>query len=150
METLNNLYNFKNPIRHFFNLNKMKFENVESLKFKDLGWTEPIKFNIFKAENTQRTLSFPNILNFYVLLKKLEKIIGSVNSTYFKAVCSELLWEHTHDINFAKSAIINYGLELESPTEEDELTYTRMDLSICRVYSKYKTLDFDFDAFINK
>ncbi len=82
--------------------------------------------------------------------KKLEKIIGSVNSTYFKAVCSELLWEHTHDINCAKSAIINYGLELESPTEEDELTYTRMALSICRVYSKYKALDFDFDAFINK
>lgn len=81
--------------------------------------------------------------------KKIEKIIESVNSTYFKAVCSELLWEHTHDINFAKCAIINYELELESPTEEDELTYTRMALSICRVYSKYKALDFDFDAFIN-
>ena len=53
MENLNNLYNFKNPIRHFFN---------------------PVKFNIFKTENSQRILSFPNILNFYILLKKLKAV----------------------------------------------------------------------------
>ena len=33
----------------------MKFENLENLKFKDLSWTEPIKFNIFKTEYSQRT-----------------------------------------------------------------------------------------------
>lgn len=74
MDKLNNFYNFKNPIRHFFNLDNMKFENLKSLKFRDLSWTEPIKFNIFKTEHSQRTLCFPHILNFYVLLKKIKTL----------------------------------------------------------------------------
>ena len=32
MNNLNNLYNFKNPIRHFFNLDNIKLpENIENI-----------------------------------------------------------------------------------------------------------------------
>jgi len=73
MNNLNSLYNFKNPIRHFFNLDKVRFEATENLQFSDLNWTVPVKFNIFKTERSQRTISFPNILNFYHAVKCFEK-----------------------------------------------------------------------------
>lgn len=74
MNNLNNLYNFKNPIRHFFNIDNIKFDSVEELKFKDLSWTKPVKFKIFKTKDSIRTISFPNILNFYHTVKKFTNI----------------------------------------------------------------------------
>lgn len=72
MKNFNYLYNFKNPIRHFFNLDNIKFDNLENLQFADLCWTDPVKFKVFKTEESQRTISFPNILNFYHAIKKFE------------------------------------------------------------------------------
>jgi hypothetical protein len=72
MDNFNNLYNFKNPIRHFFNLNNIKFDNCDNLKYEDLSWTTPVKFKIFKTVNSVRTISFPNILNFYHAVKNFE------------------------------------------------------------------------------
>ena len=72
MKNLNYLYNFKNPIRHFFNLDSFKFDNSETLKFSDLCWTTPVKFKVFKTEDSNRTISFPNILNFYHTIKTFE------------------------------------------------------------------------------
>ena len=72
MKNLNYLYNFKNPIRHFFNLDSIKFDNSETLKFSDLCWTTPVKFKVFKTEDSNRTISFPNILNFYHTIKTFE------------------------------------------------------------------------------
>lgn len=69
MYNLNSLYNFKNPIRHFFNLDKVMFDASENLQFSDLNWTAPVKFNIFKTDRSQRSISFPNILNFYHAVK---------------------------------------------------------------------------------
>lgn len=39
MGNLNNLYNFKNPIRHFFNLDAMCFDLSEEVEFSKLCWT---------------------------------------------------------------------------------------------------------------
>ena len=72
MKNLNYLYNFKNPIRHFFNLDNVLFDNLETLNFTDLCWTAPAKFKVFKTEESQRTISFPNILNFYHAIKVFE------------------------------------------------------------------------------
>lgn len=61
----NNLYNFKNPLRHFLNIDKVEFN--EDLKDKDitkLSWSEPIKFRIWKSDEKYRVLKLPNILNF--------------------------------------------------------------------------------------
>ncbi len=72
MDNFNNLYNFKNPIRHFFNMDHIKFDNSENLKFDDLVWTTPVKFKIFKTEDSLRTICFPNILNYYHAIKNFE------------------------------------------------------------------------------
>lgn len=74
MKNINNLYNFKNPIRHFLNLDNINEpQNIEIYNLENLSWTAPIKFRIRKTENSYRTLKFPNILNFLVALYKNEK-----------------------------------------------------------------------------
>lgn len=70
---LNNYYNFKNPIRHFVNINNVNFpENIENIGLKELSWTEPLKFRIRKNENDFRTLKMPNFLNFAALFFKIK------------------------------------------------------------------------------
>ena len=69
MDNLNNLYNFKNPIRHFFNLDAVCFDSSECVEFGNLCWTKPVNFKVFKTEEATRTLKFPNILNYYHALK---------------------------------------------------------------------------------
>ena len=76
MDNLNNLYNFKNPIRHFFNLDALCFDSSESVDFNDLVWTQPIQFKVFKTEESTRTLKFPSILNYYHTLKHFKTQIN--------------------------------------------------------------------------
>ncbi len=59
----NNIYNFKNPIRHFIDVDKLIFPtNISSLNIDDTCWTLPIKFRIQKDDSSFRTLKLPNIL----------------------------------------------------------------------------------------
>lgn len=63
--SLYNLYNFKNPIRYFFNLENVYFpEDIEAFSIDSLDWTEPIRFRVKKQNDTFRTLKIPNVLNF--------------------------------------------------------------------------------------
>ena len=49
MNNLNNLYNFKNPIRHFFNLDNIIVpKNIDSVDLNGISWSTPIKFRIKK------------------------------------------------------------------------------------------------------
>ncbi|HAT4315417.1 hypothetical protein [Clostridium perfringens] len=62
---INNLYNFKNPIKHFCDIDSIIFpEGIDSVSIKNLSWTEPINFRIKKNEEKYRTLKMPNVLNF--------------------------------------------------------------------------------------
>ncbi|AET66627.1 hypothetical protein Desor_0951 [Desulfosporosinus orientis DSM 765] len=61
---INNYYNFKNPVRHFLNINKVRSPRIDGFELKDLSWTEPIKFRVRKQDDKYRTLKMPNILNF--------------------------------------------------------------------------------------
>lgn len=62
---VNNLYNFKNPIKHFINIDNIKFpHDISAFTLDNLCWTKPININIRKHDNMQRTLKMPNILNF--------------------------------------------------------------------------------------
>lgn len=72
-KSLNNLYNFKNPIRHFFNIDAMCFDGVGEVKYDCLCWTKPIPFKIYKTEDSERTIKFPNILNFYHTIETFEQ-----------------------------------------------------------------------------
>lgn len=62
---LNNLYNFKNPIKNFLNIDSIIFpEDINNYSIKNLCWTRPIKFRVKKSDDKYRTLKMPNILNF--------------------------------------------------------------------------------------
>lgn len=81
---LNTYYNFKNPIRHFFNLDNIKFQsNVNELELDDLGWAESINFRVWKNEKIHRVLKFPNIINFYVAYNKFKNYQNFNNTSNF-------------------------------------------------------------------
>lgn len=62
---LNNLYNFKNPVKHFIDIDSLIFLDApSSLELQDLGWVAPINFRVKKQDDKPRTLKMPNILNF--------------------------------------------------------------------------------------
>lgn len=62
---LNNLYNFKNPIKNFLNIDSIIFpEDINNYSIKNLCQTRPIKFRVKKSDDKYRTLKMPNILNF--------------------------------------------------------------------------------------
>ena len=62
---LNNLYNFKNPVKHFLNIDSIKYNaTVFSQNINELSWAEPIIFRVKKQENGYRTIRIPNIFNF--------------------------------------------------------------------------------------
>lgn len=73
MNNLNNLYNFKNPVRHFLNLDNIIIPtNINCVELNGISWTTPIKFRIKKDEINYRILKFPNILNFICTLREFE------------------------------------------------------------------------------
>ena len=62
---LNNLYNFKNSIKHFINIDSLNFpNNISSFGLENLIWTKPFNFRVKKQGDKYRTLKIPNILNF--------------------------------------------------------------------------------------
>lgn len=62
---LNNLYNFKNAVRHFVNIDLLKYPaDIENFRTRELCWTRPISFNVQKGNDKYRTLKIPNVLNF--------------------------------------------------------------------------------------
>lgn len=59
------LYNFKNTIRYFINIDNLMFlDNKLKADINGLVWTEPFNFRVKKEEEKYRTLKIPNILNF--------------------------------------------------------------------------------------
>lgn len=65
MGELNNLYNFKNPVKNFLNIDNIKLpDNISSFNIEKLCWVEPFNFRVKKQDDKYRTLKIPNILNF--------------------------------------------------------------------------------------
>jgi hypothetical protein len=74
---INNFYNFKNPIRHFLNIDNIVYPSkVDEMEIKHLSWTEPINFRVKKENNKYRTLKMPNILNFYCAYNRFKDAIN--------------------------------------------------------------------------
>ncbi len=67
----NNLYNFKNPIRHFLRIDDIMVD-LQNINVRNLSWTVPIKFKIRKDREKFRILKLPNILNFSFALKEFQ------------------------------------------------------------------------------
>lgn len=61
----NYYYNFKNPIRHYINIDNLHYpQDIETFDITELSWTHPIPFRQTKNITTYRTLKLPNILSF--------------------------------------------------------------------------------------
>lgn len=74
MSFYNNLYNFKNTIRHFININSLIFpDNIESFDIDNLAWSEPFKYRVRKSADSFRTLKIPNILVFVAAYEQMKK-----------------------------------------------------------------------------
>lgn len=82
--------------------------------------------------------------------EKLKNIIRKSKCAYFNAICGELLWLYKHDINFAKKSLQSYLIELDMPSYNNEYIYAELTVSICRLYSKCKNLEFDYNDFFHK
>lgn len=80
---------------------------------------------------------------------KLKFILEKSKCTFFNALCSEILWMHYHDIRLAEKSINSYAIEL-NVSDLEEIRYTELTLSICRIYSKCKIQSFDFESFFKK
>lgn len=136
---LNNLYNFKNPIRHFFNINALKFDCSESCTFEDLAWTAPIKFKIFKTEGSQRTIGFPNILNFYHAVKAYQS-----EQDFFDIGMMSSKKRVSPDLNTGEFSVLSYYQSIQS----DAFNLTKYDklliLDIKSFYGRIYTHDFGF------
>jgi len=78
---------------------------------------------------------------------RLRAILQGSHCNYFNAVCGEILWEHFHDKSFADMALAAYYHELSCPSCNNEYHFAHMCLSICRIYSKYKSQNFDYSSF---
>lgn len=62
---LDNLYNFKNPIKHFLDVDSMILPNdIASFDITHFSWVAPFNFRVKKCDDKYRMLKIPNILNF--------------------------------------------------------------------------------------
>lgn len=79
--------------------------------------------------------------------KSLCSIIEKSSCQYFNATCGEFLWQSYHERKYAEIALNAYFSEMKTPSYEDEFTYTRLALGICRIYSKYQAPVFSYEQF---
>lgn len=82
--------------------------------------------------------------------EKLKNVLYASNCSFFNAVCGEFLCQYFHDADLAKKAILFYEQELEHPSVTNEFFYTKVTVAICRIYSKFKTSEFNFNSFFLK
>lgn len=73
---INNSYNFRNPVRHFVNIEQLNYPTDISTfdPIKELCWTKPMPFRIYKADDRFRTIKMPNILNYVRALEYYNKL----------------------------------------------------------------------------
>jgi hypothetical protein len=73
--SLNNLYNFKNPVRFFLDIEALILpEDVSSYTLKNLCWVKPFNFRVKKNEDKFRTLKIPNVLNFVLAYEQFKNL----------------------------------------------------------------------------
>ena len=73
MTNYNNLYNFKNTIRHFVDIDLMEVpSDIDQYDTRRLAWTCPFKYRVRKGDNSFRTLKIPNVFTFAAAYEKLK------------------------------------------------------------------------------
>lgn len=82
MYNYNNLYNFKNTIRHFINIDSLIFpDDIAAFDISKLAWSAPFKYRIRKTSDSFRSLKIPNILVFAAAYEKMKNLPDFNNPT---------------------------------------------------------------------
>lgn len=75
MAGYNNIYNFKNTIRHFVNIDSLIFpDDIEAFDINKLAWSAPFKYRVRKSSDSFRTLKIPNIFVFVAAYEKMKDL----------------------------------------------------------------------------
>lgn len=79
------VYNFKNPIRHFIDVDSIW--TPTGISVEQLSWSQPVKFRIKKNDEKYRTLKIPNIVNFIAAYEHYKNVtnftnIGGINPSH--------------------------------------------------------------------
>jgi hypothetical protein len=138
---INNFYNFKNPVRHFLNIDNVRFQSkADELDIKDLSWTQPINFRVRKEDNKYRTLKMPNILNFYCSYNRFK---DSSNFLDFSSIDTrKRLIPNTKTGDFATGV---YDEQLENDFQELCIFDNLLKLDIKSYYERIYTHDIKFE-----
>lgn len=138
---INNLYNFRNPVRHFLNIeNVQPPPTIDQITIQDLSWTEPINFRIRKNEYKYRSLRMPNILNFMCSLEQL-KNCNNFNKT-------DLIDERKRlvpNLDTGDFATGIYDEQLEDDFQKLCIYDNLLKLDIKAYYERIYTHDIDFE-----
>ena len=69
--SLSNSYNFRNPVRHFVNIDQLNYPSDIATfdPISELCWTKPMPFRVYKADDRFRTIKMPNVLNYVRAIK---------------------------------------------------------------------------------
>lgn len=146
---LNNLYNFKNTVKHFININEFIVpNNLKDLNLKYFSWVEPFNFRIRKQDDKCRTLKIPNILNFYRAYEQFKEY------PYFEDI-QKMDYEHKRlsaNIKTGDFAEGEYDRQLELDFENlciyDNLIKMDIKEYYGRIYTHDLGIDFNDEKFI--
>lgn len=73
----NNLYSFKNPVKHFLDIDSMILpHDIANYDLNFFSWVAPFNFRIKKHDDSYRILKIPNVLNF---VRAYEQLKGFLN-----------------------------------------------------------------------
>lgn len=138
----NNLYNFKNPVKHFLNIDQLQLpNNISNYQINKLSWVEPIVFRIKKQEDAYRTLKMPNILNFFCAYEHFKDMSNFNNIKAIDPVHKRL----TANIKTGDFISGEYDIQLEEDFERLCIYDNLIRLDIKDFYGRIYTHDIDFE-----
>lgn len=81
-------------------------------------------------------------------IELLKTIVIKSKHPLFNALCAEALWNYKRERDFGEIALSNYNNLLCAGCNQEHLP--QVYLSVCRMYSKYRSVEFDFSAFASR
>jgi len=140
---LNNLYNFKNPVKNFLNIDNIKLPNdISSFALEKLCWVEPINFRVKKKDDKYRTLKMPNILNFVSAYEHFKDMPNFDNIQNLDPSCKRL--SANIDTGDFKSG--EYDRQLEDDFEKLCVYDNLLKIDIKEYYGRIYTHKIDFQG----
>jgi hypothetical protein len=138
---LNNLYNFKNPVKHFLDIDSIKLpEDISTFELDKLCWVEPFNFRVNKNEDNYRTLKMPNILNFVAACEQFKGLPHFKNIQLLDPLHKRL----SANVSTGDFVIGEYDRQLEKDFEQLCIYDVLLRVDIKEYYGRVYTHFIDF------